>query len=213
MAASLRTLEGERTELSDQSLSEFTMLLRGEALTPEHPGYQRTHAPFNAMHSDRPSLIVRCTGTRGRRRRCELRAPERDRGDRSRRGTLYRRALELRRRDGDRPFSHAWRRRRSRSETGTRAGRSGLGRRRPGNAGLRACHTGRRRIRHGCRRTHARRRLRVDPSQVRALVRQRRRGPGRRRRRSGAYGLGGHQSGPYSGRFEAGAETSASSPP
>jgi FAD/FMN-containing dehydrogenase len=63
MATSLATLEGQRLELSDESLSDLRMRLRGEALTPSDPGYEHARVPFNAMLTDRPSLVVRCTGT------------------------------------------------------------------------------------------------------------------------------------------------------
>jgi len=60
---SLTTLGGARHELSDEALAEFRSRLGGEALTPADPGYEEVRAPFNAMHADRPSLIVCCTGT------------------------------------------------------------------------------------------------------------------------------------------------------
>jgi len=63
MATTLPTLEGEQTDVSDEALSEFRTQLRGEALTPGDAGYEQARVPFNAMHADRPSLIVRCTGT------------------------------------------------------------------------------------------------------------------------------------------------------
>jgi FAD/FMN-containing dehydrogenase len=50
-------------EISDDSLAALRMQLRGEALTLADPGYENVRAPFNAMHTDRPSLVVRCTGT------------------------------------------------------------------------------------------------------------------------------------------------------
>jgi FAD/FMN-containing dehydrogenase len=63
MATNLATLEGGRLELSDESLSDLRMRLRGEALTPSDPGYGHARVPFNAMQTDTPGLIVRCTGT------------------------------------------------------------------------------------------------------------------------------------------------------
>lgn len=47
----------------EETLSELKMQLRGEALTPSDPGYGEGSVAFNAMHVDRPSLIVRCSGT------------------------------------------------------------------------------------------------------------------------------------------------------
>jgi FAD/FMN-containing dehydrogenase len=63
MTTGVATLDGENVGLSDDSLAEFATKLRGEALTPSDPGYANARVPFNAMHADRPSLVVRCTGT------------------------------------------------------------------------------------------------------------------------------------------------------
>jgi FAD/FMN-containing dehydrogenase len=63
MATSLSTLEGEQLHLSEEALSELRAQLRGEALTSADAGYENARAPFNAMHVDRPGLIVRCIGT------------------------------------------------------------------------------------------------------------------------------------------------------
>ena len=62
MATSLPTVGGRHVELSEESLSELRMQLRGEALTPSDPGYDQARTPFNAMQTDRPSLVVRPTG-------------------------------------------------------------------------------------------------------------------------------------------------------
>jgi FAD/FMN-containing dehydrogenase len=50
-------------ELSEEALAELRMQLRGQALTPGDPGYEQVRPPFNAMQSDRPALVVSCTGT------------------------------------------------------------------------------------------------------------------------------------------------------
>ena len=63
MTTILASLEGERVELSDDSLADLRMRLRGDALTPSDDGYADVRAPFNAMHPDRASLVVRCAGT------------------------------------------------------------------------------------------------------------------------------------------------------
>jgi FAD/FMN-containing dehydrogenase len=55
MATSLTAVE--------ESLPDLRMRLRGEALTPSDPGYDQARIPFNAMLIDRPSLVVRPTGT------------------------------------------------------------------------------------------------------------------------------------------------------
>ena len=54
--ATTAAIPGER-------LSELKMQLRGEASTPSDPGYGLARKPFNAMHVDRPAVVVRCTGT------------------------------------------------------------------------------------------------------------------------------------------------------
>ena len=54
--ATTAAIPGER-------LSELKMQLRGEASTPSDPGYGLARRPFNAMHVDRPAVVVRCTGT------------------------------------------------------------------------------------------------------------------------------------------------------
>jgi FAD/FMN-containing dehydrogenase len=63
MATSLPTVEGRTVELSDETLAELRMRLRGEALTPDDPGYEQARKPFNALQADRPGLVVRCRGT------------------------------------------------------------------------------------------------------------------------------------------------------
>jgi FAD/FMN-containing dehydrogenase len=49
--------------LTEESLAELKMQLRGQALTPADPGYESVRPPFNAMHRDHPGLVVSCTGT------------------------------------------------------------------------------------------------------------------------------------------------------
>ena len=50
-------------QVSEESLSALRTQLRGEALTPSDAGYEHARTPFNAMHIDRPAVVVRCTGT------------------------------------------------------------------------------------------------------------------------------------------------------
>jgi hypothetical protein len=57
--ATVSTLEG----ISEEGLAELRMQLRGPALTPGDPGYAEVRPPFNAMHTDRPGLVISCTGT------------------------------------------------------------------------------------------------------------------------------------------------------
>ena len=54
--ATTAAIPGER-------LTELKMQLRGEASTRSVPGYGLARRPFNAMHVDRPAVVVRCTGT------------------------------------------------------------------------------------------------------------------------------------------------------
>jgi FAD/FMN-containing dehydrogenase len=49
--------------VDDESLSTLRMQLRGDALRPADPAYGNARVPFNAMHADRPDLVIRCTGT------------------------------------------------------------------------------------------------------------------------------------------------------
>ena len=63
MTTSLVSIEGQKVELSEESLAELRMQLRGQALTPADAGYEDARVPFNAMHADRPSVVVRPTGT------------------------------------------------------------------------------------------------------------------------------------------------------
>ena len=51
------------TAITSESLTDMQLKIRGEALTPSDPGYQDGRVPFNAMHADRPDLVVRCSGT------------------------------------------------------------------------------------------------------------------------------------------------------
>ncbi len=59
MTTTVSTVEG----LSEESLAEFKMQVRGQALTPKDPGYEDVRPPFGAMYTDRPGLVVTCSGT------------------------------------------------------------------------------------------------------------------------------------------------------
>lgn len=50
-------------DLGRQDLEAFLGTLRGPALGPEARGYEEARVVFNAMHDQRPGLIVRCSGT------------------------------------------------------------------------------------------------------------------------------------------------------
>lgn len=64
MATMVATLEGRQTKLDDDVLETLRTRLRGPALTASDPGYeQQVREVFNAMHTGRPALTVRCSGT------------------------------------------------------------------------------------------------------------------------------------------------------
>ncbi len=50
-------------EISEEALTEFRMGLRGQALMPGDPGYDQIRPSFGAMYTDRPGLVVLCSGT------------------------------------------------------------------------------------------------------------------------------------------------------
>src|SRR6266542_5636321 len=59
MTTTVSTIEA----LSEESLAAFKMQVRGQALTPTAPGYEDVRPPFGAMYTDRPGLVVTCSGT------------------------------------------------------------------------------------------------------------------------------------------------------
>ncbi len=63
MAVSFASVKGSALEVPEEALAELRTRLRGEALTPSDPGYAGARVRFNAMHTDRPALVVRCSGT------------------------------------------------------------------------------------------------------------------------------------------------------
>jgi FAD/FMN-containing dehydrogenase len=50
-------------EISEEALTEFRMGLRGQALMPGDRGYEQVRPSFGAMYTDRPGLVVLCSGT------------------------------------------------------------------------------------------------------------------------------------------------------
>jgi FAD/FMN-containing dehydrogenase len=50
-------------EISEEALTEFRMGLRGQALMPGDPGYEQVRPSFGARYTDRPGLVVLCSGT------------------------------------------------------------------------------------------------------------------------------------------------------
>ena len=59
MAATVSVLP----EISEEELTEFRMMLGGEALRPGDPGYDQVRPSFSGMYPDRPGLLVLCKGT------------------------------------------------------------------------------------------------------------------------------------------------------
>jgi FAD/FMN-containing dehydrogenase len=60
----ISTLEGTvAATLTDEALDGLRAQVRGSVLMPTDEGYSDVRGPFNAMHPDRPGLVVRCNGT------------------------------------------------------------------------------------------------------------------------------------------------------
>jgi FAD/FMN-containing dehydrogenase len=63
MTVTVATLSGSEAQIAEETLEELRMLVRGDVLTREDPGYAAVRPPYNAMHPGRPALVVRPTGT------------------------------------------------------------------------------------------------------------------------------------------------------
>jgi FAD/FMN-containing dehydrogenase len=63
MTMTVATLKGPQAHISDESLEGLRMMIRGDVLRPEDPGYAGVRPPYNAMYPGRPALVVRPTGT------------------------------------------------------------------------------------------------------------------------------------------------------
>src|SRR5919106_775216 len=63
MSTTLLQAAGPPIELADEALDGLRAEIRGGVHTPEDDGYASARRPYNAMHVDRPSLLVRCAGT------------------------------------------------------------------------------------------------------------------------------------------------------
>ena len=148
------------------------------------------------MHTDRPDVVVRPTGTADVAAAVRIAQEYEPRDRRARRRPLCGRSIHRGRRHGDRPLGHACRRCRSdraaRARPGWRGPRAKLD---PVDAAVRACGARRRpALADRRRRTDSRRRLRLVAAEVRAGLRQPRLGPGRLRRRRGSHGFVGDES-------------------
>ena len=137
MAATVSVLP----EISEEELTEFRMLLGGEALRPGDPGYDRVRPSFSQMYADKPGLVVLCKGTADVVAAVDFARARGDRGHRPRRRPLGRRPVQHRRRHGHRPRAHERRAGGHRCAARVRPGRRALGRRRPRGAGSTASST------------------------------------------------------------------------
>jgi len=63
MTMTVATLKGSEAKISDESLEELRMMIRGDVLTPDDPGYVMVRPPYNAMHPGKPALVVQANGT------------------------------------------------------------------------------------------------------------------------------------------------------
>ena len=63
MAVTATTLKGPEATISDESLEELGMRIRGDVLTPRDAGYETVRPVYNAMRPGKPALVVRATGT------------------------------------------------------------------------------------------------------------------------------------------------------
>ena len=181
----MATTTGAPAGTLNGALDELRETVRGEVNAPD------ARPVFNAMHTGQPAVTISLYRHRGRHPGRQLRARERAARRRARRRPLDRRPVDDRRRRADRPRPDVRascvdpERRRVHVQGGAVLGdvdRETL------RFGLVAPE--RRRLRHRRRGPHARRRLRLAAAQVRARLRQPRRGTGRLRGRRGADGVG-----------------------
>ena len=63
MTTTVSTLQGSEATISDESLEELRMTIRGDVLTADDPGYATVRSAYNAMHPGKPALVVRASGT------------------------------------------------------------------------------------------------------------------------------------------------------
>ncbi len=63
MTGTVATLAGAQAQVSEEAIAALAELLRGQLIADPPPDYAGDRRPFNAMHADRPSLVVQATGT------------------------------------------------------------------------------------------------------------------------------------------------------
>jgi len=56
-------LKGGETDIDKDLLDNLRTTVRGAVLTPDDPGYDAIRPVYNAMHRDRPAVVVQATGT------------------------------------------------------------------------------------------------------------------------------------------------------
>jgi FAD/FMN-containing dehydrogenase len=62
MSTTFSQAAGSPIELADEAVDGLKAEIRGGVHRPEDDGYASARRPYNAMHVDRPSLVVRCAG-------------------------------------------------------------------------------------------------------------------------------------------------------
>jgi FAD/FMN-containing dehydrogenase len=63
MTTTVAPLQGTTAKVNNEALAELRMVIHGEVLTPEDPGYAAVPAAYNAMYPGRPDVVVRASGT------------------------------------------------------------------------------------------------------------------------------------------------------
>ena len=63
MTTTTSPIRTEAPTLSDETLEQLRMTIRGDVVTPHDPGYAAVPPPYNAMYPGRPVLVIRPTGT------------------------------------------------------------------------------------------------------------------------------------------------------
>jgi FAD/FMN-containing dehydrogenase len=63
MTTTVATLQGSDATISDESIEELRMAIRGDVFTADDPGYATVRIAYNAMHPGAPGLVVRASGT------------------------------------------------------------------------------------------------------------------------------------------------------